>query len=107
LLVLGAVQDVLHLVQRAKTKYRAQSSLTLRQQVIRRPELALFVSEPHLLRRCPALRTQLKSVTSKKIVVDSEEYRNLLGLPCLSVSAEEIVRYYAVAGHSSGRLRFE
>ena len=85
------VQEVLHLVQRAKTKYRANSSISLRQQVFSRRVLCGTCSRAHSSARVGAL--QLKSVTSRKIAVDSDEYRNLLSLPCLSVSAEEIVRH--------------
>jgi len=72
-------KEALDLFTKAKVQYRGQSSQSLRQ--------------------------LLASVTARKISIDSPEYQSLSSMPCLTVSAEEII-HHCYEGATAGGIKF-
>jgi hypothetical protein len=76
-------KEVSYLMQKARRTYRAQTA--------------------------NSSRALLRSLTSRTISPDSPEYTTLLGLPCLGVSADEILRHcYGddLKGKNDSRIKF-
>lgn len=96
-LTIPSKTEVQYLVKKAKTKYRFSSLLLFLFVVlcfiIHSSLVGLFVLCLCSAQSSNSFRLLLRSVATRKIAVDSQEYQNLLTMSCLNVSADELIRF--------------